>query len=234
MPSLKITVTGESAVTHYPERGALAFSVRANGSRQEEISKEVTSTSNDVQQFFKLLCPQTKEEHAAAEHPVTTFSSTNIKTWSQPSDRDGKPVPNPHYASISFKAVFRDFPKMSEVIGKLFTYPKVEVDSIDWRLTDETGSELASKARKMALRDAIRKADDYAEVVQRKVVAVEITDYAQGGYRNVAMASTPKKKRAMVYASGPDDDQVDSLDLTPQEIEVTGSVNVMFEAVSDL
>jgi uncharacterized protein YggE len=123
---------------------------------------------------------------------------------------------------------------MSEVIGKLFTYPKVEVDSIDWRLTDETGSELASKARKMALRDAIRKADDYAEVVQRKVVAVEITDYAQGGYRNVAMAATPKKKRARLYASGPDDDQVDSLDLTPQEIEVTGSVNVMFEAVSDL
>jgi uncharacterized protein YggE len=233
MPSLKITVTGESAVTHFPERGALAFSVRANGSRQEEISKEVTSTSNEVQQFFKTLCPQTKEEHTASEHPVTTFSSTNIKTWSHPFDRTGEPVPNPHYASISFKAMFRDFSKMSEVIGKLLAYPKVEIDSIDWRLTDETGSKLASEARKMALRDAIRKAEDYAEVVQRKVVAVEMTDFAQGGYRNVTMAATPKYKRVMSRSGGLDDDEVDSLDLTPQEIEVTGSVTVIFEAASD-
>lgn len=142
-------------------------------------------------------------------------------------------MPNPHYASISFKAMFRDFSKMSEVIGKLLAYPKVEIDSIDWRLTDETGSKLASEARKMALRDAIRKAEDYAEVVQRKVVAVEMTDFAQGGYRNVTMAATPKYKRVMSRSGGLDDDEVDSLDLTPQEIEVTGSVTVIFEAASD-
>ncbi|KAJ5309244.1 hypothetical protein PENANT_c042G03059 [Penicillium antarcticum] len=232
MPCLKVTVTGESAVFHYPERGALAFSVRANGPRKEEIAKEVTSISNEVQQFFKLLCPQTKEENAAAEHPVTTFSSTNIKTWSQPNDSDGNPAANPHHASISFKSAFRDFSKMSEVIGKLLNYPNIEVDSINWRLTDETGSELASQARKMALRDAIKKAEDYAEVLQRKVTAVEVTDYSQGGYRNVAMASAPKYKKARrSFAS--DDDEVDALDLTPQEIEVTGSVNVIFETVSD-
>ncbi|KAJ5767385.1 uncharacterized protein N7511_005001 [Penicillium nucicola] len=232
MSPLKITVTGESAVFAYPERGALAFSVRANGSRKEEVAKEVTSISNEIQQFFKLLCPQTKEAHAAAEHAVTTFASTNIKTWSQPEDSEGNPAPNPHHASISFRSVFRDFAKLSEVIGKLLKYPKVEVDSIDWRLTDETGSELASKARKMALRDAIKKAEDYAEVLQRKVVAVEVTDYAQGGYRNVAMASMRKPKKCKrSFAS--DDDEGDALDLTPREIEVTGSVNVIFETVSD-
>jgi hypothetical protein len=33
-------------------------------------------------------------------------------------------------------------------------YHKVEIDGLDWSLTDETGRQLASNARKLALRDA--------------------------------------------------------------------------------
>ena len=101
-------------------------------------------------------------------------------------------------------------------------YPKVEIDSLEWSLTDETGAKLASEARKLALRDAIQQADDYSEVLGRNVAVVEIADQGSSPYRAT---------RHMAAASMGDYPGRESapLDLTPQDIDVEGNVSVTFE-----
>ncbi|KAJ5833999.1 hypothetical protein N7447_000025 [Penicillium robsamsonii] len=216
MAPLKIIVTGKSSITHAPERGTLTFSVKGNGSEQEKVAKEVATSSTNLQNWITSTFNANDPES-----PLTNFSSTSIRTWTKATDRD--PVSNPHHASISFKAVFRDFPKLNYAIEKLLVYPKVEIDGLDWTLTDETGRRLASDARKLALRDAIQQAEDYSEVIGRDVSVAEIADHGISPYRAC------NRMVAANYGDQPGDDPV-PLDLTPQGIDVESNVNVTFEA----
>lgn len=235
MAPLTITVSGQSVIGRHPERGVLKVAVRADGPQQEVVSKEVTSTSNQLHQLFKELSPKTESGYATVDAPVTTFSSTVLKTWSRVSTDDkDRPLPRVYHATSSFQVIFRDFTKMSEVVGKLVAYPKVEIDSIDWQLTDGTLTALGSESRKQAIRDAIQKAKDYAEVLGREVVVVEITDDGYGSHSRALQTAAVHASRRRVIARG-DDDLEDNnvLDLTPQQIQFTGTVQVKFEAVSD-
>ncbi|KAJ5774698.1 hypothetical protein N7457_009594 [Penicillium paradoxum] len=219
-PPLKIAVTGRSFVAHTPERGTLNFSVKSTGPVQEDVAREVTSTSNNLQTWFKSNFNNWSDD--ATEPPMTKFSSNRIKTWTRARDQYDKPVPDPYNASISFRAVFRDFTKLNIAIDELLRYPKVEIDFLDWTLTDETGRKLDSEARKLALRNAIQQADDYSEVLGRGAAVVEISDQGSS-YR-------ARHKVAASYVNYPGAEPV-PLDLTPHDVEVEGNVDVTFEAV---
>ncbi|CAI7622052.1 unnamed protein product [Penicillium crustosum] len=219
MAPLTIIVTGKSSVTHAPERGTLRFSVKGNGPEQDKIAKEVATSSTKLQKWMKSAFYIWNDDHPEA--PLTQFSSTSIKTWTKSTDRNEQPVPNPHHATV-----FRDFAKLNQAIEELLVYPKVEIDGLDWSLTDETGSRLASDARKLALRDAIKQADDFSEVLGRSVSVVEITNEGISPYRAT--------HRHMMAASfgGPAGEDPAPLDLTPQDIDVESEVNVTFKDVS--
>lgn len=231
MAPLSITVTGQSVINHNPERGVLDVAVKSDGPDQDVVSKEVTTTSNQLHQLFKELSPKAGAGSATADTPVTTFSSTHLRTWSRvPTDDKNRPLDRVHYAASSFEVVFRNFSKMSDVVGKLVAFPKVEINSIDWRVTTDTQKALGSESRKEAMRDAINKANDYAEVIGREVVAVEITDEGYNSYGRTRHGGAKLKVAASYDAM---DGGYEPLDLTPQQIEYTGSVQVRFEAVAD-
>ncbi|KAJ5789055.1 uncharacterized protein N7518_006066 [Penicillium psychrosexuale] len=221
MPPLKIIVTGKSSVTHAPELATLRFSVKGNGSEQDKVAKEVSSLSSNLQTWIKSAFPSSADNEPDA--PMTKFSSTNIRTWTKSTGRHDQPLPNPYHASISFKAVFRDFAELNHAIEELLVYPKVEIDSLDWSLTDETGRRLASDARKLALRDAIQQADDYSEVLGRSVSVVEISDQQASPYRTRQLIGACNSTTLF-------GDDSPALDLTPQDIDVESQVNVTFEA----
>ncbi|KGO39461.1 Protein of unknown function DUF541 [Penicillium expansum] len=223
MAPLTIIVTGKSSVTHAPERGTLRFSVKGNGAEQDKVAKEVATSSTNLQNWIKSTFYSQTDDNPEA--PLTKFSSTSIRTWTKSTDRQDQPLPNPHHASISFKAVFRDFAKLNHAIEELLVYPKVEIDGLDWSLTDATGSRLASEARKLALRDAIQQADDYSEVLGRAVLAVEIADQGMTPYR-----ATHRHMLAASFGDQPGEDSA-PLDLTPQDIDVESQVNVTFKDV---
>ncbi|KGM91687.1 uncharacterized protein PADG_12259 [Paracoccidioides brasiliensis Pb18] len=81
--------------------------------------------------------------------------------------------------------------------------PFVEVERIDWRLTEETTRVLAKEAQKKALLDAIEKAAVYAEVAGRQVFSG-----GQGG--------------------GGGGGGTGSIDLEPQEIVLSSSIKTIF------
>lgn len=146
-----------------------------------------------------------------------------MKTWVQEKDNNDNPIAEPHNASITFTAVFREFSALGKVVGELLGNSRVEIDSINWSLTEETGKRLSSETRKLALRDAIQQADDLSEVLGRDVVAVEISD---SGYH-----SGPQVRYMMAADLGGGYRDPPKLDFTPQQIDVETSLEVRFEAL---
>lgn len=216
MTPITINVTGSSTIHQPPEQAVLFFHVQSEGSSSDTVSKEVTATSNQLQQTFKEL-----KSDSLAPAPVAAFSTSSLRSWSErPRDRDGNPGERVHYAQLRSEATFREFKKLSEVAGRLAAYPNVAISNIDWRLTDETKQELGSKTRKLAMKDAIQKASDYAEVIGREVNPVEITDMESPGLHS------PRYLTAM--AACPMEDEREELDLTPQDVELTSSIQVNF------
>ena len=215
MAPITINVTGSSTIHQPPEQAVLFFHAKSEGSSSDAVSKEVTATSNQLQQTFQEL-----KSDSVAPAPVKAFSASSLRSWSErPRDQDGNPGERIHYAQLRFEATFRDFKKLGEVAGRLSAYPNVAVSNIDWRLTDETKQELGSKTRKLAMKDAILKASDYAEVIGREVNPVEITDTESPGF---------PAARYMAMGACPMDDEREELDLTPQDVDLTSSIQVNF------
>ncbi|KAF4765045.1 hypothetical protein HAV15_003089 [Penicillium sp. str.  len=260
MGILTITVGGSSVITRRPERGVLNLTVNAKGSTREIVSHKVSETTNELNQLFKELSPKTESGDPTADAAVVTYSSTSLRTWSWNIENEGSVFKVQEYrGNLSFVAVFRDFTKMSEVAGKLVAYSDVDINSIDWELTAATKKALSSESRKEAIRDAVQKANDYTEVIGRKVAAVEIRD---GGNSSFGMLTRTAPNpfaggRGSLFGGGPSFGQASGggasgsglfggaanhtpappttpppapFDLTPQEIQYTSSVQVRFES----
>ncbi|KAJ5470547.1 hypothetical protein N7530_007904 [Penicillium desertorum] len=238
MAPLKIVLDGNSSTTHQPERAALSFIIKANGKNRESVSKEVTETSNEINRFFRDLCPKTETGETVQGSPVTSFSSTSLRTWSHVPNKSGKALPSVYHATLSLNALFQDFTKLSEV-------------SLDWCLTEATQQALSSQSREEAMRDAVRKANDYARVIGREVVAVEIRESLfglNGGRCNAYMPGQmmmqqmqpqqlvhrPATPSTAVFPSASNMDLDPgapmTLDLSPQLIRYTNHVEVEFQA----
>ena len=231
MAPLTITINGSSKITRPADRGILNISVRAEGSDKELVALQVSSTSNEVHKLFTELSPKTEFGNIKADAPVTQFSSTMIRTWYETHDKTSLARSRVYHASTAVTATFQNFSTMNEIAAKLLQYHDVHIDSIDWALTDATIQALGQESRKLAMRDAIQKAEDYCEIVGRKVVVTEISNSDYGGDFQVKcmMAGGPASSGLLNYA-GDGTHQQDSLDMTPQEIKAEGSVRVKFES----
>ncbi|KAJ5302203.1 hypothetical protein PENANT_c008G08813 [Penicillium antarcticum] len=258
MAPLKIFLDGKSSITRQPERGALSFIVKAAGPSREGVSRKVTETSNEINRLFKELSPKSETGETIAGSPVTSFSSTSLQTRSHvPTDKSGEPLPTVYHATLALNALFQDFTTLNEVVGKLVSYPNIEIQSLEWCLTEATQKDLSSESRKEAMRDAIQKANDYAEVVGREVFAVEIRDSGSGvnagrynPYHSNIQGMMPQQMQQMqqqqvarstmlaqqqaassaASSASFNSGGSTSLDLSPQLIRYTNSVNVEFRA----
>ncbi|OJJ38707.1 hypothetical protein ASPWEDRAFT_36383 [Aspergillus wentii DTO 134E9] len=218
MAPITITVTGNSSIDARPEQAVLSLQVKSDGPSKDIVSKEATATANQVQQTFKEL-------QAESSPPVSAFSTQSVRSGSEvPRDNDGNPRERVYFSQISFEATFHDFERLGQVTGRLSAHPNIEICNVDWRLTDATKKDLSSRARKQAMVDAIQKAKDYADVIGREVVPVEITDTdCSYGYPPRMMAN------CMAAPGLGAEDEREDLDLTPRNIDVTNSVQVNFK-----
>lgn len=222
MAVLEISVKGTSTLHHVAERGVLYVDVISESPDQAAVSEDVKKTSNEINETFQQLAPKTETGNATPEASITKFSMGLLRNYSYiPRDKDNKPLPLAHNAKISFEAIFRDFEKLGLIASNLFAKPHVHVNRIEWRLTDPTKEKLESESRKAALLNAIRRAKEYAEIVQREVVVVKILDDGhKTGHRTL---QSPRYDHFGGVSSSPA-----GIALEPEDIEVTASVEVKF------
>jgi len=237
MPPLIINVSGISTISRRAERAVVSIYVSSSGYDQQQVAAEVTATSKTLQSTLRKLSnndapPGSIETDSAA--PITHWSMNTLSTSSymiyhdndrtkQDSERNKSRQYNAH---ITFEIKFADFTVLGDVSTELAKMQFVSVRNIDWRLTDKTKASLVGMSRKLAVEDAVSKARDFAAAVGKSTVhAVEINTDSDGFGRSSNMFGATR-----VYGAGAAAAEEDSLNFEPEEVEMSCSIQVKFEA----
>ena len=216
MAPVEITVRGSHTVRLAPEQATVYANVAADGPDPQPVFDAVATALADVNRSLE-------SRRHTENGPVTNFVVDQARLTShRPYNAEGRQLPLVHSAVVSITATFTDFDDLAGWVGWSAGVPGLAVHHIDWALTQATSLEAERSTRQEAVRDARRRAQDYADALDLGAVAVRsISDPGAGGpgMRKVMMAS------AMSDGGGPP-----QISLRPDEVEVTAQVEAVFVA----
>ena len=156
--------------------------------------------------------------------PVTRYAVDQVRTGShRPFHPDGEQLPPVYTASVSITATFTDFDDLAAWVRWGAQIGGLGIAHVDWALTAASRRKVERKTRRRAVRDARRRAQDYADALDLGPVDVSsISDPGIGGpgQRTVLMAAA-----SAAPAAGPAE-----FALRPDEVEVAADVEAVFTA----
>lgn len=247
VPQLKIHVNGSASVFRTAERGVLHIEVSSTTTSQVEASSNVNTTTENMINTFRRFAQKT--EDGLYPHPsagITAFSASAPETSTfiprAKNGRELKTAPKEYTATTTAEVVFRDLELLARLANELSAMENVSITQTEWRLTDATHAAICREARVKAMKDAVQKAEDYAGVVGREVVAVKVEDgpanvaysdriMRQTARRGGPMAQTIMPRQAPIPSSSTQTDQgmtIAGPALEPSTITVSARVDVNF------
>jgi len=221
--STVITVQGHFTAWYPAERATVRLTVGFDGPKRADVLASATAAVQTVTDSVTHL-------HDPDAGPVTWWSSARVRVWAErPWNADGKQLAPVHHASIAMTVKFKDFDALADWLAEAATVPGVQVNGIDWDLTEAKRTAVTSEVRSRAVRDAVDKARVFAQAIGlAQVSATAIADPGMLGVRGEADSPAPSMMRAASlsapHAAGT------SFNFTPEDIEVTASVDARFEA----
>jgi len=216
MTAVKITVQGSHTVTVPPEQATVHASLSIDGPSPDPVFATVAASVNEVRAALE-------SRHDPKRGPVTRYAVDQIRMGShRPYNQDGTQLPLVHTAAVSITATFTDFDDLAEWVGRSAGLEGLGINYIDWALTDANRLKTERKTRQKAVRDALRRAQDYADALDvGPVVVRSISDPGLGGgpvQRRVMMASAMADP-----AGGPR-----GFTLRPEDVEIRAAVEATF------
>jgi uncharacterized protein YggE len=215
--STEITVRGSFSAFRPAERGTVHTTVAYEGPDMEPVYARVATGLSELKSSVTGL-----EEQGA----VTWWSADHLRTWSQrPWNNEGKQLPLVHHASVDVEVKFRDFAALSRWVGQhVAEIEGFRVSRVEWALTEKQRETLLADVRTRAVRDAVTRAQQYADALG--LGAVSPVAVADAGMLNTAPEVAPQAAylRANAAGSGP------SAELVPEHIEVSATVDARFVA----
>lgn len=209
MTPVEITVRGSHTVYLPPEQATVYANVGAEGPDPQPVFDLVVRSLADVTRSLE------SRQHAE-NGPVTKLVIDQVRRGShRPFTRDGEQLPLIHTATVSLAATFIDFEDLAAWVSESSGIPGLGIGHIDWTLTDARRLTVERKTRQKAVRDARRRAQDYADALDLGPVAVRtISDPGVGGMgqRKVMMASAVADSMggAPQVSLRPDDVQIEA------------------------
>lgn len=237
MPPLIINVDGTSTISRRAERAVVSVQVSSSGPDQQQVASEVTTVAKTLQRMLRELSKNEVPPGSTAADSATAITHWSMNTLSTGSytvyhDRDSRKHESErqksrHYnAHVTFEIKFADFTILGSVCTDLAKMQFVSVRNIDWRLTDKTKASLVGMSRKLAVDDAVSKAKDLASAVGKNTVAaVEINTDSNGYGRSAGMFGATR-----AYAAANTVEGEDALNFEPEDVDMSCSIQVKFEA----
>ena len=215
--STEITVRGSFAAFERPERGTVHATIAYDGPAMEPVYGRV---ARDLDAVKASIAPLDNKDNG----PVTWWSAEQLRTWStRPWNKDGKQLPLVHHASVGLEVKFRDFAALSRWVGEHVAGTEgFHVARVEWTLTAKRQEALQKEARTRAVRDAVTRAQEYADALglgQIRPVAIADAWMLKTRPEN---GPSPALMRAAAGGGAPD------VELVPQHIEVSAEVDARF------
>ncbi|MBK7822153.1 MAG: SIMPL domain-containing protein [Tessaracoccus sp.] len=206
---MKITVTGNSQMTLPAECVAVSLSAGFTGSDRAAV---VTDTAALLERLRARL------DDAVADGRGRDVRLSSLRTWtSVGDDRRGRVR---HVAEVRGSFVLDDLSTVGPLLGELAGIDGVQIGNLEWQLTDETLKAIQPDVLKAAFTHAVQRAEWIAAAAGLGTVeAVAIRDDAPPRFARPMMA------RAMMA-----DSAAPSIDLDPEDVDVSVILNVDFDA----
>jgi uncharacterized protein YggE len=215
----EITVQGSFRVFEAPERGTVHASVSYEGPAMEPVYDGVARDLDTVKASVESLT-------SGDDPAVTKWSARDLRTWStRPWNQDGEQLPLVHHALVDVNVEFGDFTALSSWVARHVNETDgFAVSRVRWSLTAGRREELLRQVRTEAVKDALRRAQQYADALELgEVRPIAIADPGmlglerRGGGPDMALMAAPAGRSAT-----PD------VELVPADIEVSVTVDARF------
>lgn len=197
-----VQVVGEGTVTVVPDKVVIKARVEHTGKSAAEVKRQNDSVVNQVIKYLK-------SEGIPAKNIQTDYIRLN-------KEYDYNNKENFFSANQAISIHLDDLKKYEEIMSGLLNSGLNRIDGIEFKTSSE--EKLKSEARKKAILDAKKKAEEYSAALGQKIgKAFSITEMEGQQYQPVY--------RVMKMESS---DSAQSETIAPGEMEVTVKVNVGF------
>lgn len=201
----QIAVSGEGKIKVTPDRVVINFGVDNVGKDATEVKKLNDETVDKVIKFIKKF-----------GIPTADFQTSNVslqKTY------DFEKKKHSYQASQSITIILKDITKYDELMIGLVDTGINNISNVEFKSSKM--EEHKSEARKLAILDAKKKAEDYVSVLNQKVgKAILITDNSQPYY--------PSMYKNVGFAAMASDSAMPQETLAIGEMEVVTNISVSF------
>ncbi len=200
-----INVSGEGKIKVAPDQALISISLETKGNKAEEVKKENDSKMDALLKFIK-------KSNIAKEDFQTQRVSLNP-------NYDYIKKKSNYLATQSVQILLKDLSKYDALMEGLVDEGINRIDNVE--LKSSKMVQLQTEARKLAVKEAKNKAEDFVSVLGQKVgKAILISDNSQAYNPQTRMLAM--KAMAMVAGEAPKET------LAIGEIEITINVSVSF------
>ena len=201
-----INVSGEGKVKVAPDQVSISISIETKGTKADEVKRENDKKMDGILKFIK-------KSNIATEDFQTQRIALNP-------NYDYEKKKYSYIATQSVQILLKDLSKYDTLMEGLVNEGINRIDTVEFKTSKLL--QLQSDARKLAMKDAKGKAEDYVSVLNQKVgKALLISDNSQ----TYIPAASPR-----VYAmkSMNSDQAMPKETLAAGEIEITANISVSF------
>ncbi|KAL2807815.1 hypothetical protein BJX63DRAFT_411086 [Aspergillus granulosus] len=227
MPPFTIKTTGHATISHPAERGILRINIHDSGPAPSAVSSTVLACTNHIKSLIIPLNTRSASGEVTSTAAITHWSMGSLSTYSHAvyDRRTDTETGHSYHARAEFEIKFRNFATLASVATELSGMPLVNIDGVEWKLTDVSKRELARRVRSLAGKDALERAEDYASTFgKQRVAVVEVLE--EGGWRDGAGFGVHSARRAVARRDSADGGE--GLSFQPEEVEVSAEVSVKF------
>ena len=201
----QINVSGEGKVKVIPDQATIAVTVETKGNNVKDVKKQNDEKIDAVLKFIK------KMNVAPADYKTQRVSLNP--------QYDYEKKKHNYNATQTIEILLRDLSKYDELMEGLVDQGINRIDAVTFQSSKLT--QYQSEARKLAMKDAKMKAEDYVSVLGQKVGrALTISDNSQTYY--------PQPMYAAMKTMEMSDDSAPQQTMAIGEINITANVMVSF------
>ncbi|MEU9668194.1 SIMPL domain-containing protein [Streptomyces bobili] len=213
-----LVVRGESAFEADPDLARLGIGVTARGRDRRTTLDDLTRRNTEVLELVRSY-----------GEAVTDVSTGAVSLTPELTEHGRGERVRSHRGRVHITAELTDFTALGELTTRLADLGLTQIDGPWWELRPDSPAH--REVRQRAVRDAVRRAHEYAEALGTSVAAlVELADLG-----TESMAGRPRSgfgRRAMrMSAAATEDAPPEPLDLEPQRIRLRAEVKAQFTMV---
>jgi len=222
MTETTISVQGHHSAWYKAERATVVVSITFDGPHRNPVFSSATAAFDAVRET--VLSRFDKNDG-----PITWWSADTVRVWSErPWNNEGKQLDPVHHAALDLTAKFKDFEALASWIELVVAIPGASIGSIGWSLTEASATSATTEVRSRAVKDAVAKATVYAQSIGLgSVTATAIADPGMLGDGSSGGGQPAPMGRMMAKFA---DSSAPALELKPEELEVSASVDARFTA----